>query len=112
MSRKPLDLELLNNELQEKRNGGPIRDHDISRAMAQIDNLVSDSNQFVIVEEDAEVLITSVQHELPSDDEIEQMKQEYAEQDRIERERWVNSLPWWKRILVQLGVIRYERIRR
>lgn len=109
MSRKPLDRKLLNDALREKEAGGPFKDRDISRAMAQMDGLANGSDQFVITEDEEEIIIVPAQCELPSDDEIEQMKQEYAEQDRMEREEWVNSLPWWKRTLVQLGVIQYER---
>jgi hypothetical protein len=108
MSRKALDLELLNQQLEEKE-ANPY-DRNVRRQMQIVNAMSSVSEEFVVTEEDEdEVVVIHNGTELPSDDELEHMKQDLAEQDRIEKERWLNGLPWWKRPFAKLGIIKYAR---
>jgi len=117
MSRKPLDLELLNNTLEERRKGLRSNEYAIAETLKTIDMMTDGADKFSVVEEDMEEILLPTSVSLPSDDEIEQMKQELAEQDRIEKEakaveltvqeeeKQVVSLPWWKRILTYFKVV-------
>lgn len=101
MSRKPLDLDILNKALDQQKN--PNWDRATQRAYQIANSMVSDIDEFDIVEIEAdEVLIVAPQATLPSDEEIFLMKQELAERDRIEMEKQVahiDRLPWWHRLL-------------
>lgn len=83
MSRKPLDLAMLNKSLDERRN--PNWDRDTQRAWQIANSITDNSQEFTVIEEtEEEILISPAFSSLPSDEEIAAMKRKLAEQDKIE----------------------------